>query len=131
MSGLMSFCPRELHPITPPMAGTLLTAIDLWLTSLYSSSRGSGNRSRRGPEARLSPSTSHTPNTHTCTHTHMPCPSWPDLDLPLEKEVVLLAPYDHDKKLLKLQSTPWVYVQATGIQKMALLYDSMTLLSGG
>lgn len=75
--------------ITPPMAGALLTAIDLWLTSFYPSSRGSGNRSRQGPEVSLSPSTSHSPKTDT--HTHMPCPSWPDLDLLLEKEVVLLA----------------------------------------
>lgn len=74
----MSFCPRELHPITPPMAGTLLTAIDLWLTSLYSSSHGSGNRSRQGPEVRLSPSTSHSPNTHTHMNTHdLTLLAWP------------------------------------------------------
>lgn len=64
--------------ITPPMAGALLTAIDLWLTSFYPSSRGSGNRSRQGPEVSLSPSTSHSPKTDTHTHT---CPVPPGLTL--------------------------------------------------
>lgn len=62
--------------------------IDLRLASLCPGSHGSGNRSRQVPEARLSPSTSHSPNTALLSRL-----SWPDLELPLENKVVLAPNY--------------------------------------
>lgn len=50
-------------------------------------SRGSGNRSRQGPEVYLSPSTSPGLNTRAHTHTeYCPAVPAPDLDLPLENQ---------------------------------------------
>lgn len=71
-----------------PIAGILLRA-DRSAASLPSpGSRGSGNRSRQGPEARLSPSTSLSPNTHTHTRTYIcinaygHCPTAPNYSRP-------------------------------------------------
>ena len=79
----------------PPIAGIQLRGDRSAASLLHPGGRGSGNRSRQGPEASPSPSTSPSSNTHTHTHIHThtyiqivlsycPCNSWPDLDLPLE-----------------------------------------------
>ena len=54
----------------PPIAGIQLRGDRSAASLLHPGGRGSGNRSRQGPEASLSPSTSPSPNTHTHTHTN-------------------------------------------------------------
>lgn len=74
-------------------AGTKLRDNRSAASLLHPGGHGSGNRSRQGPEAFLSLSTSTSPNTHAVStqahklHTHYPTAfysSWSDLDLSLE-----------------------------------------------
>lgn len=64
-----------------PIAGILLRADRSAASLLSPGSRGLGNRSRQGPEACLSPSTSPSPNTNTrtyiCINTYGYCPTAP------------------------------------------------------
>ena len=80
----------------PPIAGIQLRDDRSAASLLQLGGRGSGNRSRQGPEVSLSPSTSPSPNAHThiYTHTvlsHSPFNSWPDLDVPLENPAEALC----------------------------------------
>lgn len=82
---------QRAAPNHPPIAGIQLRGDRSAACLLHPGGHGSGNRSRQGPEASLSPSTSPSSSAHTQVLSYCPCNSWSDLDLPLENLVGALC----------------------------------------